>query len=191
VTNAVAAATTASVAGVDDDTIVAALAVAPPVPGRFEPVEAGQPFSVLVDYAHTPESLASVLGAARAVAGLGRVIVVFGCGGDRDPSKRPLMGATAVAGAETVVVTSDNPRGEDPAAIISGVIGGLETTERARVVVEPDRRQAIGMALTRARPGDVVVIAGKGHETTQTIGPHTVPFDDRAVARAFLEQQTP
>jgi UDP-N-acetylmuramoyl-L-alanyl-D-glutamate--2,6-diaminopimelate ligase len=189
VTNAVAAATAASVAGVDEDAIVAGLAAATPVPGRFEPVSAGQPFSVLVDYAHTPESLASVLGAARAVAGSARVIVVFGCGGDRDPSKRELMGATAAAGADTVVVTSDNPRGEDPAAIISAVIGGLEPSDRARVVAETDRRRAIGLALASARPGDVVVIAGKGHETTQTIGPHTLPFDDRAVARDLLEEQ--
>src|SRR5439155_7131461 len=134
---------------------------AAPVPGRFEPVDAGQPFTVVVDFAHTPESLFSVLGAAREVAGSGRVIVAFGCGGDRDPAKRPAMGEAAARLADVIVVTSDNPRGEDPAAIIEEVRAGAGAA--ARLIVEPDRRQAIATAVGTAATGDVVVIAGKGH----------------------------
>jgi UDP-N-acetylmuramoyl-L-alanyl-D-glutamate--2,6-diaminopimelate ligase len=187
VANALAAATAAGAAGIDDDAIVAGLAAAPAVAGRFEPVDAGQPFSVIVDFAHTPESLSSVLVAAREVAGAGRVIVTFGCGGDRDPDKRPAMGAVAADAADVVVVTSDNPRSEDPAAIIGAVTTGIAPTARARVVTELDRRAAIATALAAARPGDVVVIAGKGHETGQAFADRTVAFDDRAVARELLE----
>jgi len=168
------------------DNAVDGLAATPPVPGRFEPVDAGQPFAVLVDFAHTPESLASVLAAAREVAGAHRVIVAFGCGGDRDPSKRPAMGEVAARLADVAVVTSDNPRSEDPAAIISEVISGIPPVRSARTRTEPDRRAAIGLALSEAGPGDVVVIAGKGHETTQTIGARVDPFDDRVVARELL-----
>jgi UDP-N-acetylmuramoyl-L-alanyl-D-glutamate--2,6-diaminopimelate ligase len=186
VANALAAATAAVVAGVAVDNVVDGLAATPPVPGRFEPVDAGQPFAVLVDFAHTPESLASVLAAAREVAGAHRVIVAFGCGGDRDPSKRPAMGEVAARLADVAVVTSDNPRSEDPAAIISEVISGIPPVRSARTRTEPDRRAAIGLALSEAGPGDVVVIAGKGHETTQTIGARVDPFDDRVVARELL-----
>jgi UDP-N-acetylmuramoyl-L-alanyl-D-glutamate--2,6-diaminopimelate ligase len=140
------------------------------VPGRFEPVDAGQPFAVLVDFAHTPESLASALAAAREVAGTRRLLVVFGCGGDRDPSKRPFMGEVAARLADIAVVTSDNPRSEDPTAIISEVISGMPAARSARTAREPDRRAAIALALAEAAPGDVVIVAGKGHETTQTIG---------------------
>jgi UDP-N-acetylmuramoyl-L-alanyl-D-glutamate--2,6-diaminopimelate ligase len=187
VRNALAAATAAVAAGVAVDSVVDGLAAAPPVPGRFEPVEAGQPFAVLVDFAHTPESLASALAAAREGAGTHRLLVVFGCGGDRDPSKRPLMGEVAARLADVAVVTSDNPRGEDPTAIISEVISGMPAAGSARTEREPDRRAAIALALAEAAPGDVVLVAGKGHETTQTIGDRVVPFDDRAVARALLE----
>jgi UDP-N-acetylmuramoyl-L-alanyl-D-glutamate--2,6-diaminopimelate ligase len=187
VANALAAATAAVVGGVDEDAVVVGLERAPAVPGRFEPVDAGQPFSVIVDFAHTPESLGSALAAARDVADGHQVIVVFGCGGDRDPAKRPAMGAAAADLADVIVLTSDNPRTEDPAAIISEVIGGVPTTDRARVLTEPDRRTAIDLALSRALAGDVVVIAGKGHETTQTIGDRILSFDDRSVARQLLE----
>jgi UDP-N-acetylmuramoyl-L-alanyl-D-glutamate--2,6-diaminopimelate ligase len=185
VLNAVAAATAASVLGLDTETIVGGLSGAPIVPGRFEPVEAGQGFAVIVDYAHTPDALAEALASARQVTA-GRVIVVFGCGGDRDAAKRPAMGATAAALADVAVVTSDNPRREDPAAIISAVLSGVPAGARTRPLVEPDRRAAIALALDTARPGDIVLVAGKGHETTQTIGDQVLPFDDRVVARELL-----
>jgi UDP-N-acetylmuramoyl-L-alanyl-D-glutamate--2,6-diaminopimelate ligase len=186
VANALAALTAAVEAGVDTATAVAGLAAAAPVPGRFEPVDAGQPYAVVVDYAHTPEGLVAVLRAARDGVE-GRVVVVFGCGGDRDAEKRPAMGAVAARLADVVVVTSDNPRSEDPAAIISAVIAGIPEPDRRRVVVEGDRRAAIGLALGVAGPGDVVVVAGKGHETTQDLGGGRVaPFDDRVVARELL-----
>jgi UDP-N-acetylmuramoyl-L-alanyl-D-glutamate--2,6-diaminopimelate ligase len=156
------------------------------VPGRMEPVSAGQAFAVVVDYAHTPDSILSVLRGARALADDGQVMVVFGCGGDRDRAKRPLMGRAAVAGADLVIVTSDNPRHEDPDAIIVEILDGID--DRSHVVVEPDRRRAISLAMHAAKPGDVVVIAGKGHETTQTIGDDDVPFDDRIVAREAIAE---
>ncbi|HLW45377.1 MAG TPA: cyanophycin synthetase, partial [Acidimicrobiales bacterium] len=134
------------------------------------------------DYAHTPAALEAVLGEATrlaAVAG-GRTIVVFGCGGDRDALKRPVMGALAARAADVVVVTSDNPRHEEPGAIIDEILSGIEASER--LVVEPDRRLAIEAAVATARPGDVVVVAGKGHETVQQVGEERFPFDDRAVA---------
>jgi UDP-N-acetylmuramoyl-L-alanyl-D-glutamate--2,6-diaminopimelate ligase len=157
--------------------------------GRVERIDAGQPFVVLVDYAHTPGELDAVLATARALAAgsvdRGRVSAVFGCGGDRDPSKRPLMGEAAARGADVVVLTSDNPRSEDPQVIADAVLLGLDGGD-AEVVVELDRRAAIRAALAAARPGDVVVIAGKGPETGQTIGGRTLPFDDRVVAREEL-----
>ena len=133
---------------------------------------------MVVDYAHTPDGIEQVLTAARAVAP-GRVFIVFGCGGDRDHAKRPAMGAVAARLADHVVVTSDNPRSEDPAAIISDVIDGVAAADRGKVTVEPDRRAAIALALGEAGAADVVVVAGKGHETTQTIGDQVLPFDDR------------
>jgi UDP-N-acetylmuramoyl-L-alanyl-D-glutamate--2,6-diaminopimelate ligase len=143
---------------------------------------------VVVDYAHTPDALTGVLATARSIAGPGKVTVVFGCGGDRDADKRPLMGAAAAASADRVVVTSDNPRHEDPQAIIDATLAGIEPRYRGAVRVEPDRRAAIELAIRDAHPGDVIVIAGKGHETTQTIGDTATPFDDRAVAREVLAQ---
>ncbi len=150
------------------------------VPGRLEPVVGPQPFPVLVDYAHTPDSLDNVLRAVRPLAH-GKVIVVFGCGGDRDHGKRPLMGERATALADLAIITSDNPRSEDPGAIIAEVIPGAQEGGGA-FEVEPDRRAAIRAALTAASVGDVVVIAGKGHETGQEFADRTVPFDDRIVA---------
>lgn len=185
VMNSLAAATACAALGVEPATIAAGLAAASPVPGRFEPIECGQSFDVVVDYAHTPDGLEAVLTAARAVA-RGRVIVVFGCGGDRDRAKRPAMGAVAANLSELMVVTSDNPRSEDPAAIIGDIVQGVPVDGACLVEVEPDRRIALRRAFAHAAPGDLVVIAGKGHETTQTIGAQVLPFDDRLVARDEL-----
>jgi UDP-N-acetylmuramoyl-L-alanyl-D-glutamate--2,6-diaminopimelate ligase len=171
---------------VDEPTIAAGLSAAPPVPGRMEAVDAGQPFRVVVDFAHTPDALEGLLGELRSAVD-GRLIIVFGCGGDRDRTKRPLMGRVASDGADLVVVTSDNPRSEPPEAIIAEVVAGIPPARRANLVTEPDRRAAIGLALDAARPGDAVVIAGKGHETTQTVAGESRPFDDREAARQLLE----
>ena len=187
VMNSLAAATALEQLGWAPAEVAAALATTTPVRGRFEPVTAGQPFAVVVDYAHTPDALTEVLAAAREIAPGHRVAVVFGCGGDRDRDKRPQMGAAASAGADLVVVTSDNPRSEDPEAIINDIIAGVPADYRGHIAVEPDRRQAIAVALRAAGPGDVVVIAGKGHETTQTFRTTVTPFDDRAAARDLLE----
>jgi UDP-N-acetylmuramoyl-L-alanyl-D-glutamate--2,6-diaminopimelate ligase len=151
------------------------------VPGRFEPVDAGQPFTVLVDYAHTPDSLENVLEAARAIT-RGQLICVFGAGGDRDRGKRPLMGAVARRLADRAIVTTDNSRSEDPAAIAAEIAGDIEMD------TELDRRKAIRLAVSAARPGDVVVIAGKGHEQGQQFADRTLPFDDRTVARDALDE---
>jgi UDP-N-acetylmuramoyl-L-alanyl-D-glutamate--2,6-diaminopimelate ligase len=168
--------------GVDDEQIAQALPHAAKVPGRFEPVDEGQPFAVLVDYAHTPDSLDNVLRAARPLT-QNRLIVVFGAGGDRDRAKRPLMGAVACERADVAIVTSDNPRNEDPDAIIAQILDGCGSG----VEVEPDRRAAIEMAVDMAEPGDVLVIAGKGHEQGQELaGGRKIPFDDVTVAREAL-----
>ena len=184
--NALAAAATALAAGLDVEAVAAGLAAPVVVPGRMERVEAGQPFPVLVDYAHTPDGLEQVLRAARPLvdpAG-GRLAVVFGCGGDRDRAKRPAMGKAAAGLADVIVVTSDNPRSEEPRAIIEEVVAGIPSGAHPMVVA--DRRLAIRAALTGRAPGDVVVVAGKGHEQGQTAGGVTVPFDDRVVAREEL-----
>jgi UDP-N-acetylmuramoyl-L-alanyl-D-glutamate--2,6-diaminopimelate ligase len=190
VSNCLAAMAAARTVGIADDAIAAGIADLAGVSGRLEPVEAGQPFPVLVDYAHTPDSLENVLRATRALAA-GRLIVVFGCGGDRDRGKRPLMGEVATAMADLTVVTSDNPRSEEPEAIISEIEPGARAGG-GDYRVEPDRRSAIRIALQEARAGDVVVIAGKGHEAAQELRDRTVPFDDRIVAaeemRALAEE---
>ncbi|MEA2932994.1 MAG: UDP-N-acetylmuramoyl-L-alanyl-D-glutamate--2,6-diaminopimelate ligase [Actinomycetota bacterium] len=246
VANALAAAAAARELDVPAAAVADGLSSAGAVPGRLEAVDRGQPFRVLVDYAHTPAGLEACLRAAREMVGrgrgpalrhagygfgfddpdagdgrgdgpgpghgpghgagpgdgdgdtsggrAGRVLVVFGCGGDRDHGKRRLMGAIAARLADVAVITSDNPRSEDPAAIIAAVLAGAEGRggDRARgsadVVVEPDRRAAIALALSSARPGDVVVLAGKGHETTQVMGDRVVPFDDRVVAADELDR---
>jgi UDP-N-acetylmuramoyl-L-alanyl-D-glutamate--2,6-diaminopimelate ligase len=183
VENALAALAAARAMGVELETAAAALAEAGRVPGRFEPVEEGQPFAVLIDYAHTPDSLENVLRAARRLTE-GRLICVFGCGGDRDREKRPLMGRIGAELADVCVVTSDNPRSEEPMAIIEQI---LEGSGRDGVNVEPDRRAAIKLALAEARGGDTVVIAGKGHEQGQEFeGGRKIPFDDSEVAREEL-----
>jgi UDP-N-acetylmuramoyl-L-alanyl-D-glutamate--2,6-diaminopimelate ligase len=184
VSNALAAATAAARLGVADRTIADALSDAPAVPGRFESVDEGQPFAVLVDYAHKPGALESALSATRDSTGGGRVLLVVGAGGDRDRGKRAAMGEVAARLADHVVLTSDNPRTEDPLAIIDAIRSGMPAT--ARVTVEPDRAAAIALALAEARPGDVVVIAGKGHEVVQVVGDRSLEFDDRVVARAAL-----
>jgi UDP-N-acetylmuramoyl-L-alanyl-D-glutamate--2,6-diaminopimelate ligase len=187
VSNALAAATTAAELGFGDDAIAAGLDALASIPGRMEVVDAGQPFLVVVDYAHTPDGLTQLLGAARALAGDGQLIAVFGAGGDRDPTKRPAMGAAVAELADRAVVTSDNPRSEDPAAIIDAVVGGMRGP--ATTSTEPDREAAIALAFSMAEPGDVVVLAGKGHETGQEIAGETRPFDDREVARHLLTRR--
>ena len=170
------------------DAVALALASVSTVPGRFERVEAGQPFLVVVDYAHTPDALERVLTTARRLLTSGsRLAVVFGCGGDRDRGKRPVMGAIATRLADRAWVTSDNPRSEQPEAIIAEIVAGIETPDRH--VTIPDRKAAIQGALAWARTGDVVVIAGKGHETYQIIGADVLAFDDREVARAALAER--
>jgi UDP-N-acetylmuramoyl-L-alanyl-D-glutamate--2,6-diaminopimelate ligase len=183
--NALVALAAGHALGLPLDGMAAALADAPAVPGRVQPVEEGQPFAVLVDYSHKPAALENVLATARDMAS-GRVIVVFGAGGDRDRGKRPVMGEIAARLADVAVVTSDNPRSEDPEAIIdeimAGVPAGAEGVERIA-----DRRAAIERAVILARSGDVVVIAGKGHERGQEFaGGRKEPFDDVAVAREAL-----
>jgi len=186
VSNALGAFAAATALGVESEVAAAALASATPPPGRFEPIDEGQGFTVLVDYAHTPDSLENVLRAARRL-GEGRVISVFGAGGDRDRGKRPLMGRAGAELSDLAIFTSDNPRSEDPAAIVAEVAAGA--ANGAGVEVEVDRRAAIALALSRAEPGDTVVIAGKGHEQGQEFeGGRKIPFDDRDVAREELRR---
>ncbi|MGY1643803.1 UDP-N-acetylmuramoyl-L-alanyl-D-glutamate--2,6-diaminopimelate ligase [Geodermatophilus sp. SYSU D00703] len=155
------------------------------VPGRMEPVDAGQPFVAVVDYAHTPDAVTTALAALRAVTP-GRVITVLGCGGDRDPGKRAGMGEAAARGSDLLVVTDDNPRSEDPAAIRAAMLAGVPADRRDAVLEIGDRRAAIAAAVARARPGDAVLVAGKGHETGQDVAGTVHPFDDRAVLREAL-----
>ena len=185
--NALAAATAARAMGVSTSRIVDGCANLPRITGRFESVGHGSDISVVVDYAHTPEAMRRVLSTARDVAE-GRVVVVFGCGGDRDRGKRPLMGRAAGDGADLVYVTSDNPRSEPPGAIIDEIISGI-VGPREHVIDCVDRAQAVESAILGARRGDIVVIAGKGHETWQEIDGRRVPFDDAEVARAALRRR--
>jgi UDP-N-acetylmuramoyl-L-alanyl-D-glutamate--2,6-diaminopimelate ligase len=185
VSNCLAAMAAARLVGIDDGAIAEGLASLEGVPGRLEPIDAGQPFTVLVDYAHTPDSLDIVLRTVRELTAE-RVIAVFGCGGDRDRGKRPLMGEAVTRRADLAVITSDNPRSEDPEAIIAEILPGARRGGGA-FVVEPDRRAAIRLAVREARPRDVVVVAGKGHEQGQEFADRTLPFSDREVAREELE----
>lgn len=186
--NALAAAAVARHYGVGLDDLRGILAVFPGVPGRFEAVDEGQAFGVVVDYAHTPDGLQNVLRTAKDFV-RGRTIVVFGAGGDRDRTKRPVMGAIAASLADIAVVTSDNPRSEDPAAIIDEILSGMRDA-RSQVEVEADRRRAIARAVALARPGDFIIIAGKGHEPYQEIKGTKQPFDDRLVAREALRARS-
>jgi len=179
VANALGALAALGASGVDVHDAARGIAALPGVPGRMERVDEGQPFLAVVDYAHTPEAVSTLLDTVRAVT-RGRVVLVLGCGGDRDRAKRPLMGAAAVAGADLAVLTSDNPRSEDPEAI-------LREMDASGAVIEPDRRAAIGYAVAQARPGDAVVVAGRGHETGQEVAGVVTPFDDRVVLREALQ----
>jgi UDP-N-acetylmuramoyl-L-alanyl-D-glutamate--2,6-diaminopimelate ligase len=180
--NGIAAALAARALGVPDDAIRRGLESVRGVPGRFETLEEGQPFTVVVDYAHTPDSLENVLRAAREL-GDGRLVAVFGAGGDRDRAKRPLMGRMVAELADRAILTSDNPRSEDPAAIAAEVAEGTAGLE-----LELDRRAAIERALADAKPGDVVVLAGRGAEPEQELATGKIPFDDRTVARELLRK---
>lgn len=187
--NVLAACGAALAEGVDVNTIKAALEEFQSVPGRFELVDAGQPFTVIVDYAHTPDGLENILKTARQFAE-GRIIVIFGCGGDRDRTKRPIMGRLAMEYGDVVIATSDNPRTEDPAFILQEIEVGLKDASRGEKPYEViiDRREAIARAIHLAKANDVVVIAGKGHETYQILRDRTIDFDDREIAREIIRE---
>jgi UDP-N-acetylmuramoyl-L-alanyl-D-glutamate--2,6-diaminopimelate ligase len=189
VLNLLAAFTAAHARGVDFEKLVEYVPRLRPVPGRFQQVTAGQPFTVVVDYAHTDDALHNLTILARQMTqhSGGRVITLFGCGGDRDRTKRPRMGEAAGSGSDFVVATSDNPRSEDPMAILAEIEPGLKATG-TDYVIEPDRATAIRLALEYARKGDVVLIAGKGHEKTQILAGQTIPFDDAEIALSTLQQ---
>lgn len=187
--NLLAAFTAAHARGVEFHRLVEAVPDLRPVPGRFQPVHAGQPFTVIVDYAHTDDALRNLTALARQMTAPsgGRIITLFGCGGDRDRTKRPKMGEAASAGSDFVVATSDNPRSEGPMAILAEVIPGLKSTSTP-FIIEPDRATAIRVALREAKPHDVVLLAGKGHEKEQILADRTIPFDDSEVALAALRE---
>jgi len=187
--NVLAAASACLAVGLQPGQIAEALGEVPAVPGRLQRVECDTGFDVFVDYAHTDDALSNVLKALRPIV-RGRLIVVFGCGGDRDRSKRPRMAGVAEQLADVVVVTSDNPRGEDPDAIIGEILAGFSDLGRSKTQVQGDRRAAIRLAIESARPGDVVLIAGKGHETYQIIGSRRTDFDDVAVAAEEIRAAT-
>jgi UDP-N-acetylmuramoyl-L-alanyl-D-glutamate--2,6-diaminopimelate ligase len=187
--NILAAAAAADARGCSAKQIAAGVAALEFVPGRFQRVDCGQPFSVVVDYAHTDDALRNLTTLAREfvaqAGGRGRVITLFGCGGDRDRAKRPLMGEAAGRGSDLVVLTSDNPRSEDPVAIINDALVGVQRSG-SKYKIEPDRQAAIALAISTAMAGDIVLLAGKGHEKTQVSRDGTRPFDDAAVARDLL-----
>ena len=172
--------------GLDAETIRVGIENLRAVPGRFERVDEGQPFLVVVDYAHTDDAVKNVIAGARALSPK-RVITLFGCGGDRDRNKRPLMAAAAAQHSDYVVLTSDNPRSEDPLAIMNDAMVGLGRFDTP-YVAEPDRTMAIRKALQEAKSGDIVILAGKGHETYQILKDQTIPYDDREVARRLLRE---
>ena len=171
--------------GFAPEVIAAGIAQCRAVPGRFERIDEGQPFGVVVDYAHTDDALRNTIAVARGLAPK-RIITLFGCGGDRDRAKRPLMGQAAAENSDFVVLTSDNPRSEDPLAIMNDALVGVRRTD-VPLVIEPDRATAIARAIKEARPGDIVILAGKGHETYQVLKDRTIHFDDREVARGVLQ----
>jgi UDP-N-acetylmuramoyl-L-alanyl-D-glutamate--2,6-diaminopimelate ligase len=188
VANTLAAIAALATAGLPLAEVVAGVAAVPGVPGRLERVDAGQPYLAVVDYAHKPDALAAVLRSLREVT-KGELHVVVGCGGDRDPHKRGPMGAIAARLADTAVLTSDNPRSEDPLAILAAMLGGVlevPEEERGAVLVEPDRARAVAAAVARAHAGDTVLVAGKGHELGQYARGETRPFDDRVVLREAI-----
>ena len=186
--NILAAIGTGVALGLPKEVMAAGIAQLSAVPGRFERIEMGQPFLVVVDYAHTDDALRNLLATAKDLNPDGRIITLFGCGGDRDRTKRPLMGEAAGRASEIVVLTSDNPRSEDPLLIINDAIVGVQRT-KAKLFVELDRQKAIEIALDEARSGDIVLLAGKGHETYQVLRDRTIEFDDREVARSVLRRR--
>jgi UDP-N-acetylmuramoyl-L-alanyl-D-glutamate--2,6-diaminopimelate ligase len=187
--NVMAAAAAALALGVDLEAIATGVATLQTVPGRWERIDCGQPFEVVVDFAHTDDALRKLLAAVRALQPA-RIITVFGCGGDRDRGKRPLMGEAAASGSDVVILSSDNARGEDPQAIADDVQAGIDATGRDIETHQiPDRGEAIRFAISLAQPGDTVVIAGKGHESFQVIGDRRSSFDDREQCRSALEQR--
>jgi len=192
VANAVGALVALVEAGIRLEDAVAGVAACPGVPGRLERVPAaGLGVTAFVDYSHKPGAVEAVLRSLRPVT-QGNLIIVLGCGGDRDKAKRPMMGAAAASLADVAILTSDNPRSEDPLAILAAMLGGVLSvprSERGRVIVEPDRAAAIGQAIALAAPGDVLVVAGKGHETGQYVAGAVLPFDDRQVTAEALERQ--
>jgi UDP-N-acetylmuramoyl-L-alanyl-D-glutamate--2,6-diaminopimelate ligase len=191
VANALAAIVALVEAGVGIATAVAGVGACPGVPGRLERVEAGQDFTVFVDYSHKPGAVRAVLDALRPVT-LGNLVIVLGCGGDRDRAKRPMMGAAATELADVAIFTNDNPRSEDPLGILAEMLAGAVTVparDRGHVIIEPDRAAAIGLAITRATKGDVVLVAGKGHERGQYTGSSVIPFDDREVTAEALARR--
>ncbi len=188
--NLIAASAAAYARDVDFASIAEAADHIAQIPGRFERVDAGQPFTVIIDYAHTPDALLNLTAVARDFlqqrGGPGRVIIVFGCGGDRDRSKRPMMGEAAANGSDFVVLTSDNPRSENPVDIMNDALPGIQRTG-TKYKLEPSRKRAIELAIGEANSGDIVLIAGKGHEKIQVTREGTLPFDDVQVARAALQ----
>ncbi len=184
VLNCLAAAGASLSEGVDLKTIAAGISEIDYVPGRLQKVKSDAPFSVFVDYAHTDDALRNVLSSLTAITE-GKLIVVFGCGGDRDKTKRPRMAKVAQEFADRIIITSDNPRSEKASAIIDDIVSGLNKTGRSKADVEPDRESAIAMAIRYPEAGDVVLIAGKGHETYQIIGDNRLDFDDVAVAESL------
>jgi UDP-N-acetylmuramoyl-L-alanyl-D-glutamate--2,6-diaminopimelate ligase len=191
VANALGAVVALVEAGIGLQTAVAGVGACPGVPGRLERVEAGQDFTVLVDYSHKPAAVEAVLRALRPVT-QGTLAIVLGCGGDRDAVKRPMMGAIAARLADLAIFTSDNPRSEDPLAILTAMLDGaidVPQAQRAHVIVEPDRAAAIALAVGSVGRGDIVVVAGKGHETGQYVADSVLPFDDRQVAAEALVRQ--
>jgi UDP-N-acetylmuramoyl-L-alanyl-D-glutamate--2,6-diaminopimelate ligase len=183
--NLLAALTAAHARGVPFPTLIEAVPKLVPVPGRFQLVDGGQRFTVIVDYAHTDDALRNTIAVARGMNPK-RIITLFGCGGDRDRSKRPLMGQAAAEASDFVLLTSDNPRSEDPLAIMNDALVGIRRVDVPHVV-EPDRAAAIARAIKEAREGDIVILAGKGHETYQILKDRTIAFDDREVAREVLK----
>jgi UDP-N-acetylmuramoyl-L-alanyl-D-glutamate--2,6-diaminopimelate ligase len=186
--NILAATATAIALGLPAEVITKGIAQLAAVPGRFQRIEAGQPFLVVVDFAHSDDALRNLLATARELDPAGRIITLFGCGGDRDRTKRPLMGEAAGRASDIVVLTSDNPRSEDPLLIINDVIVGAQRT-KAKLLIEPDRQKAIEKALDEARAGDIVLLAGKGHEIYQVLRDRTIEFDDCAVAQRILSKR--
>jgi UDP-N-acetylmuramoyl-L-alanyl-D-glutamate--2,6-diaminopimelate ligase len=183
--NILAAIGTAQALGLSNEVIEAGIRNLTSVAGRFERVEGGQPYLVIVDYAHTDDALENLIRTARELTPKGRVITLFGCGGQKDRTKRPVMGEVAGRLSDLTILTNDNPRSEDPLKIINDIIVGLQKTT-GKYMVEPDREKAIGIALDEARPGDIVLLAGKGHETSQILGDRTLEWSDKGVAARAL-----